>query len=240
VTDAPAERQFDTVVFDFYGTLGHATQWLSLDSVLAEHGYEFPEHIRRRWWFESDHDGLDHREHSVDEKAYATWQRSRLLGMLAECDVHPGEYEVILEKLQSGKSTRILQAYPEVTDVVKELRARSMQLAVCSNWDWDLAEAIDEVGLNGCFDALVSSAWAGARKPHPLIFEHTLAKLGADARRTIFVGDTWGPDVVGPRAMGMTTLYLLRVDHWPDPTAPEEPAAEARCANDVRSVLEML
>ena len=235
-----AHPSFDTVVFDFYGTLGHATQWLSLDNVLAEHGYELDDDVRRRWWFESEHDGLEHREHSRDEDAYAQWQRNRMLGMLAECDVHPGEYEVIIDKLRTGKSTRVLEAYPEAAEVLHALRARGLQLAVCSNWDWDLAEAISEVGLADATDLLVSSAWAGARKPHPLIFEHTLAKLGADPARTLFVGDTWGPDVIGPRAVGMTPLYLLRVDHWPDPTCPEEPAAEAHCANDLRAVLELV
>ena len=239
MTAPPAPGSFDTVIFDFYGTLGHATQWTSLDVVLAEHGYEFPDDVRRRWWFESEHDGIDHRQHSTDEDAYVAWQRGRLLGMLSECDVHPGEYEVIMEKLYAGKSTRILEAYPESADVLAELRARGLRLAVCSNWDWDLAEAIDEVGLSGATDLLVSSAWAGARKPHPFIFEFTLSELGADPARTLFVGDTWGPDVVGPRATGMTPLYLLRVDHWPDPTSPEEPAAEAYCANDLRATLEL-
>jgi putative hydrolase of the HAD superfamily len=234
-----AHHTFDTVIFDFYGTLGHAVQWLSLDTVLAEHGYEFPDDVRRRWWFESEHDGIDHREHSHSEDTYARWQRARMLGMLAECDVHPGEYEVIIEKLRTGKSTRVLEAYPEAADVLAELRARGARLAVCSNWDWDLAEAVAEVGLLEATDLLVSSAWAGARKPHPLIFEYTLTKLGADPESTLFVGDTWGPDVVGPRAVGMTPLYLLRVDHWPDPTCPEEPAAEALCANDLRAVLEL-
>lgn len=235
----PAPGSFDTVIFDFYGTLGHSTQWMSLDTVLAEHGYEFPDDVRRRWWFESEHDGMDHREHSTDADAYAAWQRARMLGMLGECDVHPREYEVIMEKLRAGKSTRILEAYPESADVLGQLRARGLRLAVCSNWDWDLAEAIDEVELTGATDLLVSSAWAGARKPHPFIFEYTLAELGADPERTLFVGDTWGPDVVGPQAAGMASLYLLRVDHWPDPTSPEEPAAETYCANDLRATLEL-
>jgi putative hydrolase of the HAD superfamily len=227
------------VVFDFYGTLAHATHWLSIDTVLAEHGYELPDEARRRWWFESEHDGLAHVEHSADEAAYSRWQRSRLLGMLAETDVHPGEYELIVEKLQSGKATRVLEAYPEAAGVLAELRARGVRLAVCSNWDWDLSEAIHEVGLGGATDVVVSSAWAGARKPHPLIFEHTLAEIGADAEQTLFVGDTWGPDVVGPRSLGMTPLYLLRVDHWADPTSPVEPAAEALCANDLTAVLDL-
>jgi putative hydrolase of the HAD superfamily len=231
--------RFDAVVFDFYGTLGHATHWLSLDMVLAEHGYTIPEDVRRRWWFESEHDGMTHVEHSTDEDAYTRWQRDRILGMLAESDVHPGEYETIVDRLRGGKSTRVLEAYPESAAVLAELRARGLRLAVCSNWDWDLAEAVDEVGLTGATDVLVSSAWVGARKPHPLIFERTLSEIDTDAERTLFVGDTWGPDVVGPRALGMTPLYLLRVAHWPDPTAPDEPAAEAVCANDLTIVLEM-
>jgi putative hydrolase of the HAD superfamily len=230
---------FTTVVFDFYGTLGHATHWLSIDAVLADRGYELPEVVRNRWWFESEIEGLDHRDHSADAGAYEQWQRDRLLGMLAECDVHPGEYEAIVDTLRAGKSTRVLEAYPESAAVLAELRDRRVAMAVCSNWDWDLAEAISEVGLDGAVDVLVSSAWAGARKPHPRIFEHTLGLVGADPARTLFVGDTWGPDVVGPRAAGMTPLYLLRVDHWPDPTAPDDPAAEARCATDLTAVLEL-
>ena len=231
--------RFDAVVFDFYGTLGHATHWLSLDMVLAEHGYTIPEDVRRRWWFESEHDGMTHVEHSTDEDAYTRWQRDRILGMLAESDVHPGEYETIVDRLRGGKSTRVLEPYPESAAVLAELRTRGLRLAVCSNWDWDLAEAVDEVGLTGATDVLVSSAWVGARKPHPLIFERTLTEIDTDPERTLFVGDTWGPDVVGPRALGMTPLYLLRVAHWPDPTAPDEPAAEAVCANDLTMVLEM-
>jgi len=85
----------------------------------------------------------------------------------------------------------------------------------------------------------VSSAWAGARKPHPRIFEHTLTKLGVEPAACVFVGDTWGPDVAGPRAMGMTPLYLFRDGHWPDPTAPADLDAEgAVVIPDLRGVLE--
>jgi putative hydrolase of the HAD superfamily len=72
----------------------------------------------------------------------------------------------------------------------------------------------------------VSSAWAGARKPHPRIFEHTLAKLDVLAEESLFVGDTWGPDVEGPRALGMSPVYITRDGHWPDPGAPPNPAAD--------------
>jgi putative hydrolase of the HAD superfamily len=209
------------VLFDFYGTLAEATHWVSADDVLADHGYELPPEVRDRW-FNDGIDGIEHLEHSRSRDHYVAWQRERLLGMLAETDVHPGEYEIILRKLRDGSESRVLEAYPEVTGVLVELRERGVRLGICSNWDWDLTQAVEEVGLDDLVDVQVSSAWAGARKPHPRIFEDALTKLGAEPAETIFVGDTWGPDVAGPRAMGMTPLYVSREGHWPDPTAPED------------------
>ena len=59
-----------------------------------------------------------------------------------------------------------------------ELRARGLTLAICSNWDWDLVEAIEAAGLTGTVDTIVSSAWVGARKPHPRIYDVVLERAG--------------------------------------------------------------
>jgi putative hydrolase of the HAD superfamily len=226
------------VLLDYYGTLAEATHWVSADDVLAEHGYELPPATRDRW-FNDGIDGLEHPEHSRSRDHYVAWQRERILGMLSETDVHPGEYDVILQKLRDGAESRILEAYPEVAEVLTELRRQGMRLAICSNWDWDLAEAVEEVGLSELVDVQVSSAWAGARKPHPRIFRQVLDKLGVEPADCAFVGDTWGPDVAGPRSMGMTPLYLSRDGHWPDPTAPEDAEHEGvPIIRDLRGVLD--
>jgi putative hydrolase of the HAD superfamily len=209
------------VLLDFYGTLARATHWVSIDDVLAQHGYELPAEALQRWWNEGV-DGVEHLEHSQSRDHYVAWQQERLLAMLSETDVHPGEYEQILDKLRAGAAQRVLEAYPEVPDVLHELRTQGLRLAICSNWDWDLAEAVDEAGLTELVDVQVSSAWAGARKPHPRIFRTTLDKIDVAAAETLFVGDSWGPDVEGPRAVGMTPAYLTRDGHWPDPGAPAD------------------
>jgi putative hydrolase of the HAD superfamily len=67
-----------------------------------------------------------------------------------------------------------------------------------------------------------------------------LQKLGSRPEDTLFVGDTWGPDVVGPRSAGMTPLYLQRDDHWPDPTAPPDPNAECACAPTLEGLFDLL
>jgi putative hydrolase of the HAD superfamily len=227
------------VLFDFYGTLARATQWASVDLVLAERGYVLPDEVRDRWW-NSGVDGIEHLEHSQSRDHYQAWQRQRLLGMLAETDVHPGEYEAILEQFRHGNATRVLEAYSEAPGILRALRDRGLRVGVCSNWDWDLSEAIDEVGLTELVEVVISSAWVGARKPHPRIFEQSLAKLGADASEVVFVGDTWGPDVVGPQEMGMTPVYLRRDGHWPDDTAPRTLDEGVLVAADLTAVLDLM
>jgi putative hydrolase of the HAD superfamily len=226
------------VLVDFYGTLARATTWVSADEVLAEHGYELdPEH--RAIYFADGLDGVAHDEHSVSRDHYVAWQRERTLAMLAASDVHPGEYETIIEKLRAGAESRVLEPYDEVRAVLAELRARALPIVICSNWDWDLREAVAESDLTDAVDAMVSSAWVGARKPHPRIYAAALAEAGVPATDVLFVGDTWGPDVAGPLDAGFRPLYLRRPGHWPDVTAPPEPDHVA-VAPDLTGILRHL
>jgi len=227
------------VLLDFYGTLARATRWVAVDEILAEHGVELADHVRQAYWNDGL-DGIEHLEHSGSRDHYVAWQRERLLAMLSETDLHPGEYDEVLGKLRAGNEARVLEAYEETAEVLGSLRDRGATLAICSNWDWDLAEAVDEAGINELVDVVVSSAWAGARKPHPRIFHHTLDKVGADPEDVLFVGDTWGPDVVGPRAFGMTPVYLRRIGHWPDDTAPRDLDESVVVASDLRILLELV
>ncbi|MBM3672119.1 MAG: HAD family hydrolase [Actinobacteria bacterium] len=230
----------EAVLLDFYGTLARATRWVSVDEVLAEHGVELAEEIRRRFW-QGELDGIEHLEQSRSREHYMAWQQERLLAMLSETDLHHGEYELVREKLRAGNEQRTIEAYDEVPEVLAKLRGCGLQLAICSNWDWDLAEAVEEAGLTDAFDVIVSSAWAGARKPHPRIFEHTLAKIGVLPGEVVFVGDTWGPDVIGPRAYGMRPVYLRREGHWPDDTAPDDLTEEGVVIGpDLHTVFEEL
>jgi putative hydrolase of the HAD superfamily len=233
------------VLLDFYGTLAHEVAPSRFDAILARRGYSVPEHVRQIWW-SGDIDGIEHLEQSRSRDHYVAWQRERLVGMLTQADVHPGEYEVIVAELDEGRSARVLEPYPEVPAVLESLRARGYPLVVCSNWDWDLEPAVEAAGLLDLVDVVVSSAWAGARKPHPRIFHYTLDTIDVVAADVLFVGDTWGPDVEGPLAVGMTPVYLERVGHWQDPTQPAVDTHHARLTSevarirDLRGVLELL
>lgn len=227
-------RSFDTAIFDFYGTLAHATHWGEHpEKILTDRGYTYTEAVWLR--FIMGHDGHEHVEASESKDAYEAWRRERLLSMLAESDVHPGEAHEIVERIRARVLDRTIEPYPEVHAALRTLRAQGIQIVICSNWDWDLNEAVAQAGLTDLIDVTVSSAWVGARKPHPRIFTATLARANAFVDRSVFVGDTWGPDVEGPLAVGLRPLYLERDEHWPDPTAPDDIATAATDLGVVRA-----
>ncbi len=213
---------YRALLLDFYGTLAEAPDWgPSWEEVLAEHGIDLPEDVRDRWWGDGI-DGAEHDEHSQSRDHYVAWQRARMSGLLSDCGVADDRHDPIIDRFRSIGAHRRIVAYDEVAAVLAAARDRGLTLAICSNWDWDLAEAVESAGLLGHVDLMVSSAWVGARKPHPRIYTHTLEQVGVDPEEALFVGDTWGPDVDGPRAAGMTPVYVRRVHREPDHTAPDD------------------
>lgn len=208
------------VVFDFYQTLAETPDWgPSWEDLVAELGYTLPPDVRERWWNDGI-DGTEHDEHSQSRDHYVAWQQSRMRAMLDECGVTSADQDALIARVHEISGHRRITAYDEVAAVLAGLRDRGVTLAICSNWDWDLAEAIASAGLDGRVDLLVSSAWVGARKPHPRIYSHMLDRLGMPPEDVVFVGDTWSCDVDGPRAAGMRAVYVRRSHLGDDHTAP--------------------
>jgi putative hydrolase of the HAD superfamily len=75
-------------------------------------------------------------------------------------------------------------------DYMKELKRRGYKLAICTNnvreWEqlWRAKLPVDEI-----FDEVVDSAFVGARKPEPRIYEITLERLEIPADAALFVDD---------------------------------------------------
>src|SRR5262249_24975728 len=149
----------------------------SWEQLVAELGYSLPADVRDRWWNDGI-DGIEHDEHSQSRDHYVAWQQSRVRAMLEDCGVSRGDQDVLIARVHEISGHRRIDAFGEVAAVLAELRERGLALAICSNWDWDLLQAVEGAGLLGTVDITVSSAWVGARKPHPRIYTHTLQQLG--------------------------------------------------------------
>jgi putative hydrolase of the HAD superfamily len=228
------------VIFDFYGTLAESPKWgPSWHDMVAEMGFDLPDDVQDRWWNDGV-DGIEHDEHSQSRDHYVAWQQARMRGMLDECGVPRSIQDGLIERARDIGAHRHIVAYDETLEVLTELRSRGIALAICSNWDWDLAEAVESAGLTGSVDVMISSAWIGARKPHRRMYEAVLDQVGTSASDALFVGDTWTCDVEGPRAAGLRPLYVRRSHLGPDKTAPADHREQAvHRADDLRAVLDL-
>jgi putative hydrolase of the HAD superfamily len=165
-------------------------------------------------------DGQEHHEHSETREHYLAWELARL-GRLADAAGVPEEdTEALVGDLHAASRAFELEAYPEAPAVIRGLRERGIAVAVCSNWGWDLDQALDQAGLRDAFDLVVTSAQVGVRKPHPLIFDETLSRMAMEPQEVIFAGDTWYPDVEGARAGGLRAVHVWRADAPPGDGPP--------------------
>jgi HAD superfamily hydrolase (TIGR01509 family) len=110
--------------------------------------------------------------------------------------------------------------------LLDSLRQRGLKLGLVSNAfdpEWLLVRDLEQMGLAERLDVAVFSSAVGMRKPHPVIFEHALDRLGVLPKRVLFVGDRLYEDMRGAGELGMTTVQALwfRADEHPDGAAPD-------------------
>jgi putative hydrolase of the HAD superfamily len=199
------------VIFDFYGTLARFADpsVSNYETVFAAHGHR-PERAVLDDYF-SRYDGIEHGEHSVSEEAYESWVRLRLRDLTNACGVPDPQVDDLIDALRASDQG-VMEPYPEAATTLSSLREAGLAIGVCSNWGWELNAFLAQVGLLGLIDAGVTSARAGARKPHPDIYGASLRALGVDSAEAVFVGDSWEPDVRGPRRLGMTAVHVWRAE----------------------------
>jgi putative hydrolase of the HAD superfamily len=123
--------------------------------------------------------------------------------------------EVLLDSIR-------FRPYPDAAPVLGALRALGVRAAVVSNWDCTLPSVLDDLGLGGMLDAVVTSAVAGAAKPDPAIFEAALQEVRCPREKALFVGDSPETDIAGARAAGLRAVLIDRG------TAPVEAGGPAR------------
>ncbi|MGX2997357.1 HAD family hydrolase [Streptomyces sp. JNUCC 64] len=219
---APAVK---AVVFDFYGTLVRMVEPMppSHASVFRRLGLGA---YAERWgdqWSVGPADGEDHRAHSVDEETYRAWEVERLRSRAVARGVPEEAAGPLAVELDRAVKSLRVAAFPDVAPALARLREDGVKVVLCSNWYWDLDRAVAECGLTDLVDAAVTSARAGVRKPHPLIYRTALDAGGVEPGQALFVGDMWEADVVGPLALGIEAVHLWRPDRAVDGVAPPLP-----------------
>src|SRR6185295_16306937 len=84
-------------------------------------------------WWSGDIDGIEHGDESLSREHYVEWQRGRLLSLLGEADVHPGEYDVILAKIQAGREGRARGSRIQRSPAPRSSSSASARTKLCSS-----------------------------------------------------------------------------------------------------------
>lgn len=236
-----SKRTMETrgVLFDFNGTLARLATWATHEEVFMRWGLQEAAEAWGDRWMVGPSDGEEHVEHSSSRAAYHHWELERFRARARACEVSEDIIESVVTDLDRATKTFTMTLYGEVVEVLCELRNKGLLIAVCSNWYWDLDKSIDELGLTDAIDVAVTSAQAGARKPHPRIFQQTLQKCNLQPGQALYVGDNWGPDVEGPLAVGMRAVHLWRAEQADEGDPPALRDGVLRIT-DLRALLDLL
>jgi putative hydrolase of the HAD superfamily len=98
--------------------------------------------------------------------------------------------------------------YEDALPALAELRRHDVRIGLVSNGSRDLEAFVVHHALD--VDCAIGSRAFGRTKPHPDIFRHALALLGAQPEDAVMVGDSYEDDIEGARALGMKAFLLDR------------------------------
>jgi 2-haloacid dehalogenase len=114
---------------------------------------------------------------------------------------------------------RSLQPYPEVPDVLDDLKGSGARLAILSNGDPEMLDAaVHAAGFEGVFDAVLSVSQAGIFKPAMACYKLATDFFGvAPAAISFQSSNRW--DIAGANVHGCRTVWINRTggpDEYPD------------------------
>jgi HAD superfamily hydrolase (TIGR01509 family) len=148
--------------------------------------------------------------------------RVYLEALFTGAGVPAGRMDEVARALQSLHQDWHLwcRTMPGTAESLDRLRAAGFRLAVVSNSDGRVEEALAAAGIRDRFDVILDSALVGVEKPDPAIFRAALTALGVAPEEALYVGDLYEVDVVGARAAGIEAVLLV--------TEADAPARDCR------------
>ncbi len=118
-----------------------------------------------------------------------------------------------------------LDAFPEVPDVLRQLRTAGLKTAILSNGSPRMLQAaIEGAGLADLLDAVLSVEEVRVYKPHPKVYQLAVDRLGIEPAAISFQSsNAW--DAYAASAFGMRVVWCNRYGQRPE-RLPGRPDAE--------------
>ncbi len=99
--------------------------------------------------------------------------------------------------------------FPDAKKCLEDLKKMGLDVVIGSTTDDDVLE--HHMRMYGiCVDECFTSEDLRVYKAHPSFYSSILEKTGWKAEECLFIGDSLGDDVFGPKALGMKAVWLNR------------------------------
>ena len=177
----------------------------------AEHGLELdPERYEEARLAAFD-DLRTHPEFVHDEQIWVAFTEDIIRGMGGDA---AGAQECAVDMVRRWEIHANFHLYDDALPVLEAIRAHGLAIGLISNGQRDLEDSPSTTTS--------MSTWPSARrahgrtKPHPSIFETALAALAVAPGEAVMVGDSYGDDIEGARALGIRAILLDRDQRYPD------------------------
>ncbi len=199
----------DTLFLDAGGVLCHPS-WTRVAGALVRHGAQVTplalSVAEQRATHELDKASVIG---STDDRSRG-WLYFNLVLQHAGVEQNAGTDAALVELREYHKSQNLWEhVEPDVEPALAALRARGLRLVVVSNANGRLRHLFDRLQLTRWFDHVLDSHEWGVEKPDPRLFQLALEQAGADATRTVHVGDLYHVDVMGARRAGLRDAVLF-------------------------------
>lgn len=179
-------------------------------AFLNERGYAFTFEDYLRSWKAQINKFVSNEE--LLEPSFEEWYCGLLGGL---------KLEDVDEVFVAGLNSYFMKGFEDSTKAfsnagacLSALRKKNYLLALVSN---SLAENTDidlkRTGLAHYFDVVIVSSQIGRRKPHPLVFQRAVERLGISPREGIFVGDDFWEDIHGAKSAGLKTVLVTHAGY---------------------------
>lgn len=162
-------------------------------------------------------DGMDKKTVSEDGRWYGFTDRLNAIYQLLPANARIPSLDAVISVVEQGLIDLMRSDPPhlieeDVADVLAEIKARGVKLALISNTGFidgvHMKVAFETKRIWRYFDYPIFSNEVGVAKPNQLIFQHLVEKAGVLPREILHVGDDYEADVIGATVAGFQTLHF--------------------------------
>jgi len=190
--------KYKAVIFDLFETL--ITEWghkkYTKNEMCADLGIE-----REKfdiYWDEKEEERYLGRISFEDSILYVCEK--------CEKNVDNSVISTIIDKRIKTKSVCFEYVNPDVLQLLKNLKAIGLQIAIISNCSSEEVNVLKKSEIYKYFNEVILSYEVHMKKPDSCIYEEAAKRLGVAMSECIFVGDGGSNELVGAKTVGMKAI----------------------------------